>query len=244
MQKKFKALFDFWNFPKQAIHPTFSNLPHTPLISLLNSAMIRLAYLNWVLLSMAPLKGCLCAPCPYPPSMGLDAQPLKKESLEDFEDYSEVLKKSLNSAQSFIPFNRQFGLVSECESSRLFPKEVKPIKGYYQLCKSMMEKAKSPRIYCLAEDMMKSHKFFGLFPMRLSTKQKVEDAAISDAIFALESNALPILERLWALATLGILQSRRPSLKMKPIITNMREGNICRGALELSFTIGEKKTCF
>ncbi|KAH9812086.1 hypothetical protein DFH28DRAFT_415396 [Melampsora americana] len=56
------------------------------------------------------------------------------------------------------------------------------------------------------------------------------------AIEVLEQGSLKLNERIWALGILRTLQAHLPKGKLRPLRTNVQEGFVCRGALELWLT--------
>ncbi|EGG06048.1 uncharacterized protein MELLADRAFT_107121 [Melampsora larici-populina 98AG31] len=59
---------------------------------------------------------------------------------------------------------------------------------------------------------------------------------IEFALEVLEQDNLRLKERIWALGILRTLQAHLPKGELKPVRTNVQEGLVCRGALELWLT--------
>ncbi|KAG0149579.1 hypothetical protein CROQUDRAFT_131172 [Cronartium quercuum f. sp. fusiforme G11] len=111
---------------------------------------------------------------------------------------------------------------------------------YKDMCLDITNNKKAARIYQLAE-LMKTIRFTKSWFIKkkiCSSRTNGYDEAISEALEVLEVKDLPVIQRIWALGTLQVLLSHLSYGERDLVQMDLKEGPVCRAALELSLLRG------
>ncbi|KAG0141789.1 hypothetical protein CROQUDRAFT_269634 [Cronartium quercuum f. sp. fusiforme G11] len=166
-------------------------------------------------------------------------------SISPLGQHTSSTQKILEGIEKLRPLNPQFKFQPESKTSPHF--SVLPVNIQLDPCHDEFAFQRTLGNVFFTSSRHESLRMLGkqvnhleFFKPRLESTSITEmqgwDEANALALQALEINNLPIQHRIWALSVLQTLHSKTPSGHLEILRTDIKEGAVCRGALELSLT--------